>query len=125
MNGCERIRELIPWYANGTLSSVESGEVSVHLAACEACREELAEILRLRAGVERELRSLPRLSDGAWKRVAMEAYGRPIAHLDVGSFFLGFSLGASVRRGAVPIHGDLKVLGRKIRLFNVEQEERI
>jgi predicted anti-sigma-YlaC factor YlaD len=125
MSSCERIRELIPWYANGTLSSAESGEVSVHMAACRACREELAGILRLRAEVERELRSLPRLPDGVWKRVAVEAYGRSIAHLDVGSFFLGFSLGASVRRGAVPIHGDLKVLGRKIRLFNVEQEERI
>ena len=124
MSGCERVREMMPWYANGTLSSAESGEVSVHLAACGACREELAGILRLRAGVERELRSLPRLPDGAWKHVAAAAYGRPIAYLDVGSFLLGFSLGASVRRGAVPIHADLKVLGRKIRLFNVEQEER-
>lgn len=124
MSGCERIQELIPWYASGTLSSAESGEVSVHLAACGVCREELAGILRLRAEVERELRSLPRLPDGVWKRVAVEACGRPIAHLDVGSFLLGFSLGASVRRGTVPIHGDLKVLGRKIRLFNVGQEER-
>lgn len=124
MSGCDRVRELMPWYANGTLSSAESGEVSAHLATCRACREELAETLRLRVEVEREVRSLPRLPERAWKRVAAEAYGRPIAQLDVGSFFLGFSLGASVRRGTVPIRGDLKVLGRKIRLFNVEQEER-
>jgi anti-sigma factor RsiW len=124
MSGCERARELMPWYANGTLSSAESGEVSIHLAACGACREELAGILRLRAGVERELKALPRLPEAAWKRVTAEAHGRPIAHLDIGSFLVGFSLGASVRRGAVPIHADLKVLGRKIRLFNVEQEER-
>ena len=124
MSDCARIRELIPWYANGTLSSAESGEVSMHLATCVWCREELAGVLRLRAEVERELRSLPRLPDGVWKCVAVEAYGRPIAYLDVGSFLLGFSLGARVRRGTVPIHGDLKVLGRKIRLFNVEQEER-
>lgn len=124
MRTCEWARELIPWLANGTLSSDESAEVTAHLADCEACRRELAEILRVKRSVQDELQAYPRLPERAWNRVAAESLGRPVARLDVGSFLVGFSLGANVRRGGLPVYGDLKLLGRKIRLFNVEQEER-
>jgi hypothetical protein len=117
VSGCERIRELVPWYAGGTLSTEESREVTAHLASCEACREDLAETLRAKVKIESELRSMPSLSDGAWKRVLATVRGTSIAQIDVGSFLLGFSLGASVRRGGVPVRGDLKLMGRKIRLF--------
>jgi len=123
MSDCDRVRELIPWYASGTLSVPETQEVTVHLADCGTCRKDLAEILRLKGAVENEARCLPRLPEDVWKRVAAEAYGRPIAKLDIGSFLLGFAFSASVRRGNVPVHGDLKLLGRKIRLFSVGQEE--
>jgi RNA polymerase sigma factor (sigma-70 family) len=124
MSDCERIRELVPWYATGSLSRAESRDVTAHLASCEGCREELAETLRLKVEVESELRRMPRLPDGVWRKVLATVRGQPIAQIDVGSFLLGFSLGARVRRGAVPVHGDLRVLGRRIRLFNVEKEDR-
>ena len=123
MSGCDRVRELIPWYANGTLAVAEIQEVTAHLAGCDSCRKDLAEVLRLKGEVENTARSLPRLSEDVWKRVAAEAHGRPIAKFDVGSFLLGFAFGANVRRGNVPVYGDLKLLGRKIRLFSVGQEE--
>ncbi|MGB2983046.1 MAG: zf-HC2 domain-containing protein [Candidatus Bipolaricaulia bacterium] len=122
MTDCNCARELIPWYASGTLSSDETKGVTAHLAACESCREELAGTLRLKIEIEGEIRRLPRLSDATWKQVAAEALGQPVVRLDVGSFLLGFSLGSRVRGGKVPVRGDLSVMGRKIRLFNVEQE---
>jgi hypothetical protein len=39
---CDPIRELLPWFLNGTLSAPERQAVEEHLAACEACRGELA-----------------------------------------------------------------------------------
>ena len=121
MKDCSWTREMIPWYANGTLSPEETRDVTAHMAECQSCREELALTLRLKVGVEEELRTLPRLPERAWKRVEAEVKGRPIAQVDVGSFLLGFSLGAKVRRGAMPVRGDLKVLGRNVSLFNTER----
>ncbi|MFQ5796870.1 MAG: zf-HC2 domain-containing protein [Candidatus Bipolaricaulia bacterium] len=43
--GHREIVELLPWYANGTLTEQEHERVEAHLAGCEACRNEL-EILR-------------------------------------------------------------------------------
>jgi len=124
MTSCGRILELIPWYANGTLSRDEMRIVTAHLADCEACRNELATTLRLKSVAERDLRSLPGLPDAVWDRVSAEVQGRAIARVDVGSFLLGFSMGARVRRGGVPVYGDLRLLGRKVRLFDVGKEER-
>ena len=40
---CERINELLPWLANGTLEIEERRAVSEHLADCQNCRRELDE----------------------------------------------------------------------------------
>lgn len=37
----QRILELLPWYANGTLGETERRTVEEHAAQCERCREEL------------------------------------------------------------------------------------
>ncbi|MCI0486685.1 MAG: zf-HC2 domain-containing protein [Blastocatellia bacterium] len=42
---CERINELLPWFANGTLEGEERRTVSEHLAGCRSCRRELDETL--------------------------------------------------------------------------------
>jgi len=124
MRDCTWAREIMAWYANGSLSQSEIADLTAHLAECEACRLELSEMLRVKVAAEDAFRADPRLPDAAWNRVAAESFGRPLAQLDVGSFLVGFSLGANVRRsGRVPVYGDLKLLGRKIRLFNVEKEE--
>ena len=38
----ERVAELLPWYVNASLSREEAALVDEHLAACAACRDELA-----------------------------------------------------------------------------------
>lgn len=119
MSGCDRVRVLIPWYASGSLSVDEARDVAEHLAQCEACRVELSDTLRLRMEVERAIQGMPGLSSETWTRVVERTHGEPIARLDVGSFLIGFSLGASIRRGAIPVRADLRLLGHRIRLFNV------
>src|SRR5689334_127701 len=37
----QRIQELLPWYANGTLGEAERRTVEEHAAQCERCREEV------------------------------------------------------------------------------------
>lgn len=123
MTACERISELIPWYANGSLSADAMIEVTKHMATCPSCSEELAETLRIKRAVDAEVRSMPTLSPAVRRRVGASAMGRPIARVDLGSFLLGFSLGARVHRSGVPVRGDLRVLGRKIQLFDVGKEE--
>ncbi|MEN6368129.1 MAG: zf-HC2 domain-containing protein [Thermotogota bacterium] len=117
MKRCDEVRELIPWYVEGVLDAEEARDVVSHVTACEACVREVAEVERLRTELREALEGLPRLSERIWNRVHERAGGRRIAQLDVGSFLLGFRLGASVVRGGVPVRGDLQVLGRNIKLF--------
>lgn len=43
----QRIWELLPWYANGTLPETEHRTVEEHAEQCQRCREELAACRRL------------------------------------------------------------------------------
>lgn len=81
----QRIWELLPWYANGTLGETERRSVEEHAAQCERCREEaqacrqLGEAVR-QAAVEaptphpaRLSRLMPRLdeADGSSRRARL------------------------------------------------------
>jgi len=118
LNDCREIREVIPWYATRSLPLEQAREVAAHLARCDACQNELVTILRLSVELSESYRSLPGLPGEVRRRVEARTHGKNLASLDVGSFLLGFSLGASTRRGVVPIQGDLRLLGRRIRLFS-------
>jgi len=118
MSRCEKIRELIPWYITGSLSKEEQRQVAEHLTRCDACRDELVLTTRLRLDVRTFLDELSDPEPRVREEVAKQTLGRRLAQLDVGSFFLGLSLGASLRKRTIPIRGDLNVMGRKIRLFN-------
>lgn len=45
--------DLLPWYANASLTGAERDRVEVHLGSCARCREELKLLQALRAGVRR------------------------------------------------------------------------
>lgn len=122
MNACSPIRELIPWYVNGTLSVDESRQVAAHLAGCEACREELSQTMRLNMEVRSVFEELEGIRADAKIEVLDRTAGKTLASLDLGSFLLGFSFGASYKKGRVPIRGDLKLLGRRIRLISPDKE---
>jgi anti-sigma factor RsiW len=52
---CDRVRALLPHYADGEVSEAETELVRAHLADCRACRREAAEWAALNRVVEREL----------------------------------------------------------------------
>jgi predicted anti-sigma-YlaC factor YlaD len=118
MSRCTEIQELVPWYIGGALSREEERTVAAHLSKCDRCRDDLATTVRLRLDVRAIVDEAPGLSSRLRDRVTQRAFGRRLARLDVGSFFLGFSLGASLRKRNIPIRGDLNVMGRRIRLFD-------
>ncbi len=41
MLNCDDIVDLLPWYLNGTLGSVETQTIAAHLEGCEACSDDL------------------------------------------------------------------------------------
>jgi|GEM_PF-3530806 len=51
MTACSQYIEKLNTYADGMLSDGERAEVEVHLEGCAACREYLADIIKLRAGL--------------------------------------------------------------------------
>ena len=122
MNTCTPTRELIPWYINGSLSVDEARQVAAHLLRCESCRDELAQIMRLNIEVCRAFDELGSMKTEVKKEVLKLTTGKTLASLDLGSFLLGFSFGASYQKGRVPIRGDLKLLGRRIRLISPDKE---
>jgi len=122
MNTCTPTRELIPWYINGSLSVDEARQVAAHLLRCESCRDELAQIMRLNIEVCRAFDELGSMKTEVKKEVLKLTAGKTLASLDLGSFLLGFSFGASYQKGRVPIRGDLKLLGRRIRLISPDKE---
>ncbi len=117
MNRCIEIQELIPWYVEGTLSGDEERAVAAHLRGCERCRDDLVTTMRLRRDIRAIVDAPEGLPDRLRDRVVQKAAGRKLAQLDVGSFFLGLSIGASLRKRNIPIRGDLNVMGRRLRLF--------
>jgi predicted anti-sigma-YlaC factor YlaD len=122
MNACTPIRELIPWYVNGSLSADEAHQVAAHLSRCESCRHELTQIMRLNIEVRRAFDGFDSIRADVKKEVLARTAGRTLASLDLGSFLLGFSFGASYQKGRIPIRGDLKLLGRRIRLISPDKE---
>ena len=47
----QEIIELLPWYANSTLSENERRRVETHLAGCQDCAQELASLSAVRNAV--------------------------------------------------------------------------
>jgi anti-sigma factor RsiW len=119
MRYCAEILELLPWYVEGSLDGEEARAVALHLTECAECLQELALTLRVRTELADGFERMPKASEGLWDRIRTTTQGRSVARLDVGSFLLGFTMGASIQRRSLPIRGDLRLLGRKIRLFDV------
>ena len=119
MIDCDKARELIPWYVNKTLAGDEAREIASHLAGCPTCREELAQAVRLSWELRAAFEQMPAVPERAWEKVTTRAQGISLARIDVGSFLLGLSLGLSVTRSGIPkFKSDLRLLGRKVALFN-------
>jgi len=122
MSTCREVGELIPWYVNGTLSTEEAQLVASHLVSCEACRDELAQIMRINLEVKRMFGEVESIAETAKAEVIERAKGKRLAKIDLGSFLLGFSFGANYHKGKLPVRGDLRLLGRRIPLISSKKE---
>ncbi len=121
MRGCEELRELFPWYVEGSLGPEEGAEVAGHLGACAECLRDVAATLQLRAAVREALSTLPKSPEGMWESVSRRTLGRRLAQLDVGSFIVGLRLGAWLTRRGGPVRASLRILGRDVQLFHTRK----
>ena len=68
---------LLPWYVNGTLTPDERPSVEDHLGACVLCAEELVTLLKVQAGLRRELADAPDPSAALWQKVRRQIAEAP------------------------------------------------
>jgi len=122
MNECKETQALLPWIVNGSLVGEEARRAAAHLAVCPDCREELAATLRL-AGTLREAFAQSRPApERGWSEIERRLPELPAAHLDLGSFLVGLSMGLSLARDGRPrVRSDIRILGRKMRLFDTKK----
>jgi anti-sigma factor RsiW len=110
----QELRELLPWYANGTLTAEERAKVDAHLARCARCQRELQKIQHIRELVALSVESVPELSEELLARTVerIHAEGRhTIAQLSWQIFALGFSLGVLYERGRVRLEPEIEAVG--------------
>lgn len=116
MSRCDEIRELVPWFVEGRLEAEESAAVAEHVASCAGCLQDIAATIRVRTAVRDAVASEAAAMEAMWERVARQAIGRRVAQIDIGSFLLGFRLGAWMTRRGSPVRANLRVLGRSVHL---------
>jgi hypothetical protein len=85
--GHEEMSLLLPWYANGTLSAVESDRVKQHLGVCLTCRKDLAQLETIARSVAHE--ALVEISpkpafDRLMARIQADQDARPVAAAPAG-----------------------------------------
>lgn len=126
--GCRKVRELLPWFVNGTLAREERAMVERHLRRCRRCRAEVEELQEMKlklgealdgvkpsAGLLEETMELidaeARLKEELLKILRLPQAERPMKELNFGLFALGFSLGVAYERGRLPFEAELSALG--------------
>jgi anti-sigma factor RsiW len=110
----QELRELLPWYANGTLREEERTKVEAHLARCERCQRELRELRQIKGLVALSVESVPEPSEGLFARTVERIRSQErhtIAKLSWQIFALGFSLGVLYERGRVRLEPEIEALG--------------
>lgn len=77
VGGCtEEWSDKLAWYVNQTLEAEETDRVEAHLATCDACRGEVAELRSLQQAVVQLASQVPEPSEAVFERVMerVEAY---------------------------------------------------
>lgn len=126
--GCHKVRELLPWFVNGTLTGEEQAMVEQHLRRCRRCRAEVEELRETRLELGETLDELKpsarllketlelidaeaRLKEELLKILRLPPAERPMKELNFRLFALGFSLGVAYERGRLPFEAKLSALG--------------
>jgi len=117
MIDCDTIREWLPWYVSGRLAPGRLERMSAHIAACDACQAELAEMIALRNAYAAEMEQHDVPIGRVWNRLSGTLGDQPSAQIDLGSFLVGLQIGIASRgRGAI-VNGRINVLGHTARIL--------
>lgn len=115
MIDCSETQELLPWYVTGRLGPSDADDVATHLLSCEACRLDLANVVRLRHAVAPPRAEAPAVRSRVWRAILAKIGLQRVADIDVGSLLVGLRLGLSAGRSKTPVRASLRVLGRNVR----------
>jgi hypothetical protein len=84
------LTELIPWYANGTLSAEERAMVEEHLKTCGACRQELQFLRNVNAamtGLDEDVPAVEPSFAKVWTAIETSETREPAARWSLASWF--------------------------------------
>lgn len=111
------LRELLPWYANGTLKEEERAKIEAHLARCGRCQHELQEIRQMKDLVALSVESASPSEEMFTRTIERIHSGerRTIAQLNWQLFALGFTLGVLYERGRVKLEPEIEALGWELK----------
>lgn len=114
----QELKELLPWYANDTLTEEERAKVEAHLAQCERCQRELQEIQQIKELIVLGVESVPEPSEELCARTIERIRSEErhtIAQLSWQIFALGFSLGVLYERGRVKLEPEIDIAGWELK----------
>ena len=114
----QELRELLPWYANNTLTREERTKVEMHLSRCERCQRELRELRQIKEIIALSVKSVPEPSEELFARTVERIHSHErhtIAQLSWQIFALGFSLGVLYERGRVRLEPEIEAFGWELK----------
>jgi anti-sigma factor RsiW len=117
MIDCESVREWLPWYVSGRLQASRMQRMATHVSRCHGCQAGLARLIALHHEYVSSVNELPVPEDRMWDALERQLGEPSRASIDVGSFLIGLSIGIAARDRAGPVQGDLRVLGRRVRII--------
>lgn len=117
MSICGTVRDRLPWYVSGHLTPTKMERMASHISHCDECQKELALVIQLRHQFASAVDATPSPTDRVWDKIAPTLDAHPRTHFDVGSFLIGLNFGIAANDRKSPVHGDLTVLGHRVRII--------
>ena len=102
----------------------EAEQVAAHLRSCAACRDDFVEAAFARCQLEQQLDRVEAPVGAVWERLANEVGATADEiQIDVGSLMLGLRLGIAAASQQRPVHGELRLMGRRYNVIGKRRKE--
>lgn len=115
---CEQVGAMLPWYVTGSIGLEQAEQIAAHLRNCPDCRREFVEAALARHRFNEIAERVEAPSEAVWDRLHAEIGGSPDdLRVDLGSLMLGLRLGIVTANRRHPVHGELHLLGNRVRII--------